>query len=107
VDYDFQIRNAITPDVWRDEFISGPIDNASPNIQYPLLGKFPVATKIISGWATITDPAREYNNRYQTKIVLQKSTKPIPMLEIRPLTMVGNIVEATNTSSPFNFTLSI
>jgi hypothetical protein len=108
VDYDFHVRNPTTPDVGADEFAGIFQDNASPNIQYPLLANSPVATnKIVSGWATITDPSN-INTTIGTRprLYYKKSTEANAYVGNTVLDNGWKYVEATNASSPFSFNIN-
>ncbi len=107
-DIDFQARNATTPDIGADEFIAVLLDNASPNIQYPLFTNSPVAVnKIATGWATITDFSG-INTTLGTRprLYYKKSTEANTYLGNTSASNGWKYVEASNTSSPFNFTIN-
>ncbi|MBK7818535.1 MAG: hypothetical protein IPJ60_14080 [Sphingobacteriaceae bacterium] len=107
-DWDNQARNATTPDIGADEFTAPFQDDNSPNIQYPLLTNSPVAAnKTVTGWATITDPSN-INTTVGTKprLYYKKSTEANTYVGNTVANNGWKYVEASNASSPFNFTIN-
>jgi hypothetical protein len=107
VDYDGDSRNASTPDVGADEFAGVGVDNASPNIQYTLLGNGNVAAnRPLGNFATITD-LNGINTAAGTKprLYYKKSTQANTYNDNTNGTDGWKYVEASNTASPFSFTI--
>jgi len=107
LDYDGNVRNATTPDVGADEFAGITTDIAAPNIQYTLLTNSSVAAnRPCTNFATITDPSG-INTTIGTRprMYYKRSTNANTYNNNTNGTDGWKYVEATNTSSPFSFTI--
>jgi hypothetical protein len=107
-DYDGAVRNASTPDVGADEFSGITTDIASPNILYTLLTNSSVASsRSCTAFATITDPSG-INTTIGTRprIYYKKSVNTNTFNDNTSGTDGWKFVEASNTSSPFSFTIN-
>lgn len=106
-DYDGTTRNVTTPDVGADEITGLTTDIAGPNIQYtPLTNAAVAATRVLTAFATVTDPSG-INTTIGTRprIYYKRSTNANTLNTNTNATDGWKFVEATNTSSPFNFTV--
>lgn len=106
VDYDGDTRNAI-PDVGADEFSGLTVDTASPDIQYALLTNSSVATsRILTAFATVTDPSGiNTTTGTNPRLYYKKSTQANTYNDNTNATDGWKYVEASNATSPFNFTI--
>jgi SprB repeat/Secretion system C-terminal sorting domain len=106
-DYDGTTRNTTTPDVGADEILGITVDIAAPNIQYTLLGNSSVApTRNCATFATITDPSGINTNiGTRPRIYYKKSTNTNAYNGNTNGTDGWKYVEASNTTSPFSFTI--
>jgi len=108
VDFENQTRSATFPDVGADEFTGITNDLASPNIVYSNLTNDGVsAARTISNFAVITDPSG-INTTAGTRprIYYKKSTNANTFADNTSATDGWKWVEASNTSSPFSFTVN-
>lgn len=108
VDFDNQTRSATFPDVGADEFAGLTTDLASPNILYTALTNDGVsATRTLTNFAAITDPSG-INTTAGTRprIYYKKSTNANTFNDNTSATDGWKWVEASNTSSPFSFTIN-
>jgi hypothetical protein len=107
-DIDGNARNINTPDVGADEFNGITTDIASPNIQYALLGNGDVAaTRVCTGFATITDPSNiNIAPGTNPRLYFKKSTNANTFNDNTSGTDGWKYVEASNAGSPFNFTIN-
>jgi len=108
VDFDNQTRSATFPDVGADEFTGITNDLASPNIVYSNLTNDGVsAARTISNFAVITDPSG-INTTAGTRprIYYKKSTNANTFADNTSATDGWKWVEASNTSSPFSFSVN-
>lgn len=108
LDYDGTTRNATNPDVGADEFTGTMNDIASPNIQYTLLtNDGATTTRTLTNFAAITDPSG-INNTVGTRprLYYKKSTQANTYNDNTSATDGWKYVEASNTSSPFSFTMN-
>ncbi len=99
---------AAAPDVGADEFGGNMNDIASPDIQYVLLGNSNVvANRVIPSFATITDPTG-INNTPGTRprLYYKKSTHANTFNNNTNGTDGWKFVEASNATSPFDFTMN-
>ncbi len=106
-DYDGNTRNVTTPDVGADEITGITTDIAGPNIQYtPLTNSSVAGTRVLTAFATVTDPSG-INTTVGTRprIYYKRSTNANTLNTNTNATDGWKYVEATNTSSPFNFTI--
>lgn len=106
IDYDGNPRNT-TPDVGADEFSGLTLDTASPDIQYALLTNSSVATsRDLSSFAIITDPSGINTTVGTTpRLYYKKSTQANTFNDNTNATDGWKYVEASNTTSPFSFTI--
>jgi len=106
-DYDGNTRNATTPDVGADEITGITTDIAGPNIQYTLLTNSSVAaTRTLTSFATVTDPSGINTTAgIRPRIYYKRSTNANTYNTNTNATDGWKYVEASNTSSPFNFTI--
>lgn len=105
IDFDGNTRNLTTPDVGADEITGTTVDIASPNIQYNLLGNSSVAlNRNLTNFANITDPSG-INTTIGTRprIYYKRSTNANTYAGNTNTNDGWKFVEASNTSSPFNF----
>lgn len=106
-DYDGNTRNVTTPDVGADEITGITTDIAGPNIQYTLLTNSSVAAnRVLTAFATVTDPSG-INTTVGTRprIYYKRSTNANTYNNNTNATDGWKYAEASNTSSPFNFTI--
>jgi trimeric autotransporter adhesin len=99
---------AQAPDVGYDEFGGNFTDLASPDIQYTVLTNSSVAaTRVLTNFATITDPSG-VNNTLGTKARLyyKRSTHANTYVDNTSGTDGWKFVEASNAVSPYNFTIN-
>lgn len=106
-DFDGNARNATTPDVGADEVGGVTTDIAPPNIQYTLLGNSNVAaTRVVPAFATITDPSGiNITPGTRPRLYFKRSTNANTFNTNTNATDGWKFVEASNTSSPFAFTI--
>ncbi len=106
-DFDNNTRNASTPDVGADEFAGTAIDMASPNIQYTALGNDVVASsRTVNAFATITDPSLVNTTAGTSpRLYYKKKTQANTYNDNTNATDGWKYVEASNTTSPFSFTI--
>ena len=107
VDFDGNARNASTPDVGADEINGITTDIASPNIVYtPLTNSAVAPTRVLTSFATITDPSG-VNTTIGTKprLYYKLSTNANAYNSNTNATDGWKYVEASNATSPFNFTI--
>lgn len=107
-DFDGTTRNATNPDVGADEFNGTMNDIASPNIQYSLLTNDAATTsRVLTNFAVITDPSG-INTTAGTRprLYFKKSTQGNTYNDNTSGTDGWKYVEASNTSSPFSFTVN-
>jgi len=107
-DYDGGTRNVNTPDVGADEISGITVDIAAPNIQYtPLTNSSVAPSRALTSFATITDPSG-INTTVGTRprVYFKKTTNANTYNDNTSGTDGWKYVEATNTSSPFSFTIN-
>lgn len=106
-DFDGNARNATTPDVGADELAGITNDIASPDIQYTLLGNSGVAaTRPAPAFATITDPSGiNVTAGTKPRLYYKKSTEANTYNNNTSATDGWKYVEASNTTSPFDYTI--
>jgi hypothetical protein len=106
-DYDGNTRNATTPDVGADEITGITVDIAGPNIQYtPLTNSSVAPTRVLTAFATITDPSGiNTTSGTRPRIYYKRSTNANTLNTNTNATDGWKYMEASNTSSPFNFTI--
>jgi trimeric autotransporter adhesin len=104
-DFDGNARNVSTPDIGADEFAGIPLDLTGPAIVYtPFIGTNCLTNRSIT--ATITDPSGVNTTTGLPRIWFKKSTN----LNVLPATNDNTTdgwkyMQASNTTSPFNFTI--
>ena len=106
-DYDGQVRSSTFPDAGADEFSGLRIDLASPNIQYSFISNGGVTSpRLLTGFAVITDPDG-INTTAGTnpRIYYKKSVNANTFGDNTSATDGWKYTEATNTVSPFNFSI--
>lgn len=105
-DFDLTTRGA-TPDVGADEITGITVDIASPDIQYtPLTNSSVAPNRSCTNFATITDPSG-INTTIGTRprMYYKRSTNANTYNTNTNATDGWKYVEASNTSSPFSFTI--
>jgi hypothetical protein len=105
-DYDNNTRGAV-PDVGADEITGTTADNAGPNIQFVPLGNDEVgSSRAVNLFATITDPSG-INTTASTKprMYYKKTTQANTFNDNTSGTDGWKWVEASNSTSPFSFTI--
>lgn len=107
IDYDGNTRGT-SPDVGADEFSGLTNDTASPDIQYVLLTNSSVATsRTLIAFATVTDPSGINTiGGTNPRLYYKKSTQANTFNDNTSATDGWKYVEASNTVSPFNFTIN-
>jgi hypothetical protein len=106
-DFDGNTRNVSTPDAGADEAACIMNDIASPDIQYALLlNSDAAASRTVTAFATITDPSG-INTTAGTnpRFYYKKSTDGNTFNDNTNATDGWKYVEASNATSPFNFTI--
>lgn len=105
-DYDGNTRNAI-PDVGADEFAGITVDTASPDIQYTLLTSSSVAaSRTLTAFATITDRSGvNVTAGTKPRLYYKKFAQANTYNDNTNATDGWKYVEASNATSPFNFTI--
>ncbi|HRF66858.1 MAG TPA: hypothetical protein PK605_05165 [Ignavibacteria bacterium] len=107
IDYDGTTRSSTFPDVGADEFAGIMNDIASPNIQYTTLTNSDITSpRVLTNFAVITDPSN-INTTAGTRprIYYKKSTNANTYADNTNATDGWKYTEATNTSSPFSFSM--
>jgi len=108
IDFDGGTRNVNTPDVGADEISGITVDIAAPNIQYtPLTNSSVAPSRVLTSFATITDPSG-INTTVGTRprIYYKKVANANTFNDNTNGTDGWKYVEASNTSSPFGFTIN-
>lgn len=106
-DFDGNTRNVSIPDVGADEITGITTDIASPNILYtPLTNSSVAATRVLTNFATVTDPSG-VNTTIGTKprLYYKLTTNANTYNSNTNATDGWKFVEASNAVSPFNFTI--
>ncbi len=107
VDFDNQARDGSFPDVGADEFAGTSLQTASPLISYNLLTNGNASTpRVLTSFASISDPTG-INTTAGTRprIYYKKSTQANTFNDNTNGTDGWKWTEATNTSSPFSFSI--
>jgi hypothetical protein len=106
-DYYGTTRNASTPDIGGFEGNMTPLDLVGPSISYTTLSNDIVATsRVLTGFATITDPSGvNTTSGTRPRIYYKKSTDANNFVGNTSSDNGWKFVEASNTSSPFDFTV--
>ncbi|MGK0639314.1 hypothetical protein [Schleiferia thermophila] len=106
-DYYGTTRSASTPDIGGFEGNMTPLDLVGPSISYTTLSNDIVATsRVLTGFATITDPSGvETSAGLRPRLYYKKSTDSNDYVGNTSADNGWKFVEASNTSSPFDFTV--
>ncbi|MFN3951391.1 MAG: beta strand repeat-containing protein, partial [Thermaurantimonas sp.] len=105
-DFEGDPRNATTPDIGADEFDGIGIDLTPPSITYTPLGNGIVApTRVLTGFATITDASGVNTTTNKPRLYYKKSTDANTFAGNTSSDNGWKFVETTSASSPFDFTI--
>jgi trimeric autotransporter adhesin len=108
VDIDGNARNIVTPDVGADEFNGVSPDVNNPNITYTVLSNDGVATsRTLTAFASITDRSGINTSAGTSpRLYYKKSSNANTYNDNTSGTDGWKYVQASNTSSPFSFTIN-
>jgi len=107
IDFDGTTRSTTFPDAGADEFAGIMNDIASPNIQYTTLANSDATSpRVLTNFAAITDPSN-INTTAGTKprIYYKTTTNANTYVDNTNATDGWKYTEATNSASPFSFSL--
>jgi len=93
-------------DVGADEFEGIPLDLTPPEITYTALSNTTsTSNRVLTNFATITDPSGVNTTDFKPRIYFKKSTDNNTYVDNTSSTNGWKYAEASNASSPFSFTI--
>lgn len=95
------------PDIGADEFDGKPLDLTAPSISYTnIANNANTTTLVLSSFATITDPSGvNVANGTKPRLYYKHAADPNSYSDNTAATQGWKYVEASNTTSPFSFTI--
>nr|MCU0423893.1 fibronectin type III domain-containing protein [Bacteroidia bacterium] len=107
-DFDGELRNNLTPtDIGADAGNFIPLDLTPPTIQYSNFTRDSVsAARLLIGQVSVTDISDIDTGAFKPRIYFKKKTNANVFLANNSTANGWKFAEATNTSSPFNFTIN-